>query len=135
MKHDDTHQIISGTFIRMYTYALSILLKSQFEKCQKLQKLNGYGKNSTGMGKTQRVSELALRASQNIGQSREKGELRQMQPGRSVERQQSRGASAEVSRGSMHHVSKQDATLHGGGRHGEAAQARCHGQRKRLDEL
>ena len=30
----------------------------------------------------------------------------------------------------MHRVSKQGATLHGRGKHGEAAQARCHGQRK-----
>ncbi|ACO68447.1 predicted protein [Micromonas commoda] len=28
----------------------------------------------------------------------------------------------------MHHVSKQGATLHGRGKHGEAAQARCHGK-------
>ena len=41
----------------------------------------------------------------------------------------------EVSKVSMHPVSKQGATLHGRGKHGEAEQARCHGQRNLLDEL
>ena len=30
----------------------------------------------------------------------------------------------------MHHVSKQGATLHGRGKHGEAAQARCMGKKR-----
>ena len=32
----------------------------------------------------------------------------------------------------MHHVSKQGSTLHGRRKHGEAEQARCHGQRNLL---
>ena len=42
---------------------------------------------------------------------------------------------AEVSTVPLHYVSKQGATLHGRGKHGEAEQARCHGQRNILDEL
>ena len=41
----------------------------------------------------------------------------------------------EVSRVSMHPVSKQGATLHGRGKYGEAEQARCQGKRNLLDEL
>ena len=41
----------------------------------------------------------------------------------------------EVSKVSMHPVSKQGATLHGRGKHGEAEQARCQGKRNLLDEL
>ena len=42
---------------------------------------------------------------------------------------------AEVSNMFVHHILKQIATLHGRGKHGEAEQARCHGQRILLDEL
>jgi len=42
---------------------------------------------------------------------------------------------AEVSTVPLHYVSKRVATLHGRGKHGEAEQARCHGQRNLFDEL
>ena len=41
----------------------------------------------------------------------------------------------DITRECTQTVSKQGATLHGRGKHGEAEQARCHGQRNLLDEL